>query len=148
MVSAGLECLEKVGNLKRSGSWQIVRKFNNISKMLRKKRIKLLKKGSVAKTSCIQVCKHGRAFSLVMSIFNQFFDNQLNRVSKNWFFNRLRSRSSDGKSIDTYRYWKVSISIDTSSGIDIYIDTNNCIFFPQFLRSFSKHWRKNSTKFS
>ncbi len=41
--------------------------------------------------------------------------------------------------IDTYRYW--------FSGIDIYINTNNCIFFPQFLRSFSKHWRKNSTKF-
>ncbi len=33
------------------------------------------------------------------------------------------------------------------SGIDVCIDTNNCIFFPQYLASFSKNWCKNSTKF-
>ncbi len=46
--------------------------------------------------------------------------------------------------IDIFQYRCASILF---SGINIYIDTNNCIFFPQFLTSFSKKWCKNSTKF-
>ncbi len=35
----------------------------------------------------------------------------------------------DGKSIDTYRYWKVLISIDTFSGIDISISIPIIAYF-------------------
>ncbi len=51
---------------------------------------------------------------------------------------RLRARNSDGKSTDTYQYFSlvlISISITTIE------------YFSHNFSSFSKNWRKNSTKF-
>ncbi len=88
---------------------------------------------------------------LVPHSFNSFqttLHEYISYLSIKWCGVALHTQAGDEKSIDTYRYFPLSISIAILfSGIDIYIDTNNCIFSPQFLTSFSKNWRKNSTKF-
>ncbi len=54
---------------------------------------------------------------------------------KNRTFNRNRLADNYSKhGVETSKK-----SIDTFSGIDIYIDTNNCIFFLQLFTNFSKN---------